>query len=208
MESLKKSVAQREREMEAGRQLNKAVQALITKIRGYAGLDGFLLPLSLMLSSGWFRRHHQRVGAWPSRSASPQGCRALERVSLCSRFMQALDYVLSALWISTVKPVIDALGLPVISVLVHQMWYRIIFLSASAKHARARLWWCMTDELGFQPIQNPCRREKLRFQPDVYRWPPLRRVVLHPHACLAYKSRTFLDAYCHVRGMVSRGLST
>jgi hypothetical protein len=38
------SIAQHERESDERRQLNEAVQALITKIRGYPGLDRFLLP--------------------------------------------------------------------------------------------------------------------------------------------------------------------
>jgi tetratricopeptide (TPR) repeat protein len=38
------STSQQERELEKRRQLNEAVQALINKIRGYPGLDRFLLP--------------------------------------------------------------------------------------------------------------------------------------------------------------------
>jgi tetratricopeptide (TPR) repeat protein len=38
------STVQHERELEERRQLNEVVQALITKIRGYPGLDRFLLP--------------------------------------------------------------------------------------------------------------------------------------------------------------------
>jgi tetratricopeptide (TPR) repeat protein len=44
VESLKQSVIQHERELEERRQLNESVQALILKIRGYPGLDRFLLP--------------------------------------------------------------------------------------------------------------------------------------------------------------------
>jgi tetratricopeptide (TPR) repeat protein len=44
VESLQQSVDQREREMEERRRLNEAVQALISKIRGYPGYDRFLLP--------------------------------------------------------------------------------------------------------------------------------------------------------------------
>jgi tetratricopeptide (TPR) repeat protein len=44
VESLEQSVDQRERDLEQRRQLNEAVQALITKIRGNPGLDRFLLP--------------------------------------------------------------------------------------------------------------------------------------------------------------------
>jgi tetratricopeptide (TPR) repeat protein len=44
MDSLRQSVAQHERELERRRQLNESVQALILKIRGYPGLDRFLLP--------------------------------------------------------------------------------------------------------------------------------------------------------------------
>jgi tetratricopeptide (TPR) repeat protein len=44
LESSGQLTAQRERELEQRRQLNEAVQALISKIRGYSGLDRFLLP--------------------------------------------------------------------------------------------------------------------------------------------------------------------
>jgi tetratricopeptide (TPR) repeat protein len=44
VKNLEQTVAQRERELESRRQLNETVQALISKIRGYAGLDRFLLP--------------------------------------------------------------------------------------------------------------------------------------------------------------------
>jgi tetratricopeptide (TPR) repeat protein len=44
MESQEQSTDQRERELDKRRQLNEAVQTLITKIRGYPGLDRFLLP--------------------------------------------------------------------------------------------------------------------------------------------------------------------
>jgi hypothetical protein len=44
VKNMEQTVAQRERELESRRQLNETVQALISKIRGYAGLDRFLLP--------------------------------------------------------------------------------------------------------------------------------------------------------------------
>jgi hypothetical protein len=44
VEIQRQSVAQHERELERRRQLNESVQALILKIRGYPGLDRFLLP--------------------------------------------------------------------------------------------------------------------------------------------------------------------
>jgi tetratricopeptide (TPR) repeat protein len=44
VELQEQSTVQYERELEQRRQLNEAVQALITKIRGYPGLDRFLLP--------------------------------------------------------------------------------------------------------------------------------------------------------------------
>jgi tetratricopeptide (TPR) repeat protein len=44
VEAQGQSTVQHERELEERRQLNEAVQALLTKIRGYPGLDGFLLP--------------------------------------------------------------------------------------------------------------------------------------------------------------------
>jgi hypothetical protein len=42
---LKQNAAQRERDLEKRRQLNEEAEALIFKIRGYTGLDRFLLPL-------------------------------------------------------------------------------------------------------------------------------------------------------------------
>jgi hypothetical protein len=44
VEAQDQSTVQYERDLEERRQLNEAVQALITKIRGYPGLDRFLLP--------------------------------------------------------------------------------------------------------------------------------------------------------------------
>jgi hypothetical protein len=44
VEMLNQNAAQHERDMEIRRQLNEEVEALILKIRGYAGLDRFLLP--------------------------------------------------------------------------------------------------------------------------------------------------------------------
>jgi tetratricopeptide (TPR) repeat protein len=44
IESLEQSVSQREHELEKRRQLNEAVQILISQIRGHPGLDRFLLP--------------------------------------------------------------------------------------------------------------------------------------------------------------------
>jgi tetratricopeptide (TPR) repeat protein len=44
VESSDQSTAQREHEMERRRQLNEEAEAVILKIRGYAGLDRFLLP--------------------------------------------------------------------------------------------------------------------------------------------------------------------
>jgi tetratricopeptide (TPR) repeat protein len=78
VESQEYSAVQREQELETRRQLNDAVQALITKIRAYPGLDRFLLSL---LGSGWDCADEARRRQWGWLCpAAPEYWRARARV--------------------------------------------------------------------------------------------------------------------------------
>jgi hypothetical protein len=191
VESSDQNAAQQEYNLESRRQLNEEAEELIFKIRGYAGLDRFLLPptfdnlvgvlpdgfvviinaselgfhalllqknISLATSlelqspstgfdSATLKSHLPRDMGVSMREGNT---RAMRKDS--GRRGSFLD-VLALLWTSVVRPVVLQLGLHVRRKLRADGSVLTSYISQKAvEHARPRVWWCVTGELGFLPI--------------------------------------------------------
>jgi tetratricopeptide (TPR) repeat protein len=176
VESMDQSPAQQERELQTRRQLNEAVQALISKIRDYPDLDRFLLPPAfdalfgslpdgfvVILNASKLGHHalllnrstalatslalkpfqigfdFAKLRAQLPRdmmSATERGSDGETRaMRIDSGRTRSFEDVLSLLWTSVVKPVLDALGL---NVGVTSNAAYVVSDSVSTEIARAR----------------------------------------------------------------------
>jgi tetratricopeptide (TPR) repeat protein len=159
VEAQDQSTVQHERELEERRQLNAAVQALITKIRGYPGLDRFLCPpafdtLFSSLPDGFVvivntskLGHHALLLHRPTGLATKLALKLFRTSFDCAKLRNQLprdmssvtehgsedetramrkdegiarcfEDVLSLLWTSVVRPILDELRLSVSANLV------------------------------------------------------------------------------------------